>query len=81
MPDEPDPSELDGLERWAAEARARELARSAEKIWRERRRLLEDMRAVAEQLAAIGEAEGARFTRFDPEGLGAETVGEAAGSQ
>ena len=37
-----------------AETRARELARSAEAIWRERRRLIEDMRATGEQLVAIG---------------------------
>ncbi|MGB8878773.1 MAG: hypothetical protein WCD11_20815, partial [Solirubrobacteraceae bacterium] len=51
-----------------AETRARELARSAEAIWRERRRLIEDMRAVGEQLVAIGEAEGKRFPRFGEEG-------------
>jgi hypothetical protein len=48
--------------------RARELARSAETIWRERRRLIEDMRAVGEQLVAIGEAESRRFPRFGEEG-------------
>jgi DivIVA domain-containing protein len=48
----------------AAETRARELARNAEAIWRERRRLIDDMRAVGEQLVAIGDAEGRRFTRF-----------------
>ena len=46
----------------AAEARARELGRNAEAIWRERRRLLNDMRTVADQLVAIGEAEGKRFS-------------------
>ena len=51
-----------------AETRARELARSAEAIWRERRRLIEDMRAVGDQLVAIGEAEGKRFPRFGEEG-------------
>ena len=48
--------------------RARELARSAETVWRERRRLIEDMRAVGEQLVAIGETEGKRFPRFGEEG-------------
>jgi cell division septum initiation protein DivIVA len=45
-----------------AEARARELGRNAEAIWRERRRLLNDMRTVADQLVAIGEAEAKRFS-------------------
>jgi DivIVA domain-containing protein len=52
----------------SAETRARELAVSAEAIWRERRRLIEDMRAVGEQLVAIGEAESKRFPRFGEEG-------------
>ena len=47
-----------------AEARARELAQSAETIWRERRRLVDDMRAVGEQITSIGEAEAKRFTRL-----------------
>jgi hypothetical protein len=51
----------------SAETRARELARSAEAIWRERRRLIGDMRAVGEQLVAIGETEGKRFARFEEE--------------
>jgi hypothetical protein len=54
--------------RESAEIRARELARSAETVWRERRRLIEDMRAVGEQLVAIGETEGKRFPRFGEEG-------------
>jgi hypothetical protein len=55
--------------REAAETRARELARNAEMIWRERRRLIEDMRAVGDQLVAIGEAEAAkRFGRFGEDG-------------
>ena len=54
--------------REAVELRTRELARSAEHIWRERRRLLEDMRAVADQPEAIGHTEAARFARFDPDG-------------
>ena len=41
---------------------------SAETIWRERRRLVEDMRAVGEQLVAIGETEAKRFPRFGEEG-------------
>lgn len=55
----------------SAETRARELALSAEAIWRERRRLIEDMRAVGEQLVAIGEAESKRFPRFGEEGSAA----------
>jgi DivIVA domain-containing protein len=69
--------------REAVELHARELARSAEKVWRERRRLLEDMRAVADELAAIGDTEAARFTRFDPDGLvvDSEAATEAAGQE
>jgi len=52
----------------SAELRARELARSAETIWRERRRLIDDMRAVGDQLVAIGDTEGKRFPRFGEEG-------------
>jgi DivIVA domain-containing protein len=52
-----------------AETRARELARNAEGIWRERRRLIDDMRAVGDQLVAIGEAEGKRFPAFAEEPL------------
>jgi DivIVA domain-containing protein len=47
-----------------AETRARELGHSAESIWRERRRLIEDVRGVGEQLVAIGETESKRFPRF-----------------
>jgi cell division septum initiation protein DivIVA len=53
-----------------AETRARELSHSAEAIWRERRRLIEDMRGVGEQLVALGEAESKRFPRF-PEDIAA----------
>ena len=48
----------------AAETRARELAQNAETIWRERRRLVDDMRAVGEQIASIGESEAKRFTHL-----------------
>lgn len=48
----------------SAETRTQELARSAEAIWRERRRLIDDMRGVGEQLVAIGEVEGKRFARL-----------------
>jgi DivIVA domain-containing protein len=51
----------------AAEDRVRELSQSAETIWRERRRLIEDVRAVGEQLVSIGEAEAKRFPRADDE--------------
>ena len=52
----------------SAEMRARELARSAETVWRERRRLIDDMRAVGDQLVAIGDTEGKRFPRFGEDG-------------
>jgi DivIVA domain-containing protein len=52
-----------------AENRARELARNAEAIWRERRRLIDDMRAVGDQLVAIGDAEARRFPRFGPDAM------------
>jgi hypothetical protein len=47
-----------------AETRTHDLARSAEAIWRERRRLIDDMRDVGEQLVGIGEVEGKRFARL-----------------
>jgi DivIVA domain-containing protein len=47
----------------AGEARARELEDSAQLLWRERRRLIEDMRAVAEQLLGVADAEARRFPR------------------
>jgi DivIVA domain-containing protein len=47
----------------AAETHARDLTRSAEAIWHERRRLLDDMRSVGEQLVGIGELEAKRFPR------------------
>ncbi|MGZ4183993.1 MAG: hypothetical protein ACXVEW_03760 [Solirubrobacteraceae bacterium] len=47
----------------AAETRSRDLARSAEKMWRERRRLIDDMRGIGEQLVAIGDVEGKRFAK------------------
>jgi DivIVA domain-containing protein len=46
-----------------AERRAMELARSAEAMWRERRRLIDDVRAVGEQLVSLGELEAKRFPR------------------
>jgi DivIVA domain-containing protein len=64
--------------REAAELRARELARSAEKVWRERRRLLDDMRAVADQLTTIGDTEATRFTRFEAELVETGASGEVA---
>jgi hypothetical protein len=65
----------------SAEIRARDLARSAETVWRERRRLIEDMRSVGEQLVAIGEAESKRFPRFGEEGSEvAELLRESNGS-
>jgi DivIVA domain-containing protein len=50
-----------------AETRKRDLARSAEAIWRERRRLLDDMRGIGEQLVAIGDVEGKRFAKLSDE--------------
>ena len=50
-----------------AETRSRDLARSAEAIWRERRRLLDDMRGIGEQLVAIGDVEAKRFAKLADE--------------
>jgi cell division septum initiation protein DivIVA len=47
-----------------AETRARELAHNTDMIWRERRRLVEDIRAVGEQLASMGELEAKRFAHL-----------------
>jgi DivIVA domain-containing protein len=55
--------------REAAEARVHELSLSAEEIWSERQRLLENMRGVADQLTAIEETEARRFARSEPEEL------------
>jgi cell division septum initiation protein DivIVA len=63
----------------AAEARARELGRNAEAIWRERRRLLNDMQTVADQLTAIGEAEAKRFSVLPAEVSLGEPAATAAG--
>jgi DivIVA domain-containing protein len=49
----------------AAETRVRELEREVETIWHERRRLLEDMRAVGQQQLEIAEAAAVRFPRTD----------------
>jgi cell division septum initiation protein DivIVA len=48
----------------SAESRTRDLARNAEAILQERRRLIDDVRAVGEQLVALGEVEGKRFARL-----------------
>jgi DivIVA domain-containing protein len=56
----------------SAEARAHELSRNAEAIWRERKRLIDDMRSVGEQLVAIGETESKRFQHFAENGGSAE---------
>jgi cell division septum initiation protein DivIVA len=66
--------------REAAEARVRELSQSAETIWRERRRLIEDMRAVGDQLVTIGEAEAKRFARFGENGALGDGDAVAPGS-
>jgi DivIVA domain-containing protein len=52
--------------RAAAEARVRELDRDADAIWWERRRLLDDMREVAQQQLEIAEAAAQRFARTEP---------------
>jgi DivIVA domain-containing protein len=49
--------------RVAAEARVRDLTRNAEAVWRERRRLLDDMRALAEEQLQLADAAAARFPR------------------
>ena len=49
--------------RAAAEARVRELDRDADDLWRERRRLLKEMSAVAMQQLEIADAASARFQR------------------
>jgi DivIVA domain-containing protein len=62
-----------------AETRSRDLARSAEAIWRERRRLIDDMRGIGEQLVAIGDVEGKRFAKLSDEiPLAAASNGEPA---
>ena len=47
--------------RTETEARVQELERNAEAVWRERRRLLDDMRSVAQEQLEIAEAAMARF--------------------
>ena len=47
--------------RSTTEARVQELERHAETVWRERRRLIDDMRAVAKEQLEIAEAAMARF--------------------
>jgi DivIVA domain-containing protein len=46
--------------REAAEARAGELDRNTQAVWEQRRRLIEDMRAVGQQLVELAEAEAER---------------------
>jgi cell division septum initiation protein DivIVA len=45
----------------AAETHARDLADSADSIWRERRRLIEDVRLLGEQLGTLADTEANRF--------------------
>lgn len=59
-----------------AETRASELGRSAEVMWRERRRLIDDVRAVGEQLVTLGDAEAKRFAR-PPEDMPLGELAEA----
>ena len=49
--------------RAAAEARVQELDRDADSLWRERRRLIKEMSAVALQQLEIADAAAARFAR------------------
>lgn len=56
----------------AAEGKERELVRSAETVWRERRRLIDDVRTVGDQLVAIGETEAKRFAHFLDGGVPAD---------
>jgi DivIVA domain-containing protein len=49
--------------RAAAEARVRELDRDADELWRERRRLIKEMSAIALQQLEIADAASARFQR------------------
>ena len=65
----------------AAETRARELAQNAEAIWRERRRLVDDMRAIGEQLSAVGEAEAKRFPTLNDAIPGAAVPSRAASAE
>jgi cell division septum initiation protein DivIVA len=51
--------------RGAAETRVGELERHFDTVWRERRRLIEDMRAVGQQQLEIADAAVARFPRVD----------------
>jgi DivIVA domain-containing protein len=64
----------------AAEAQLAELSRTAETIWRERRRLIEDVKAVGEQLVGIGEVEAKRFPRSDIDAIFAGNLRERAPS-
>jgi predicted nucleic acid-binding Zn-ribbon protein len=44
-----------------AEARVQELDRSAQRVWGERRRLIESLNAMVQELQGIAEAEAGRF--------------------
>src|SRR2546423_12703574 len=59
----------------ATEARVQELERNAETVWRERRRLIDDMRAVAQEQLEIADAAMARFPQT---GVGGEQPSSAA---
>jgi cell division septum initiation protein DivIVA len=58
--------EVDQL-RTTTEARVEKLERHAESVWRERRRLLDQMKAVAQEQLEIAEAAMARFPQADPD--------------
>jgi DivIVA domain-containing protein len=65
-----------------AESRVRELTHSADAIWRERRRVIEDITALGSQLLAIGEAEGGkRYPRGGYDATFSERRGSASGPQ
>ena len=62
--------------RAAAEARVGELDRDADELWRERRRLIKEMSAVAQQQLEIADAAAARFAR-EPEAAADEPAQDA----
>lgn len=61
-----------------AEARVQELDRSAQRIWGERRRLIESLNSLVQELQGIAEAEAGRFP--GPVDRGAEPTAEPSGA-
>jgi cell division septum initiation protein DivIVA len=64
--------------RSATESRAQELERHADTVWRERRRLIDDMRTVAQEQLEIAEAAAARFPQNAAAGEQARPAVESA---